>query len=137
MQNGEESGLKDYKFYCFNGIPKFLYVSEGFENHETARVLFLKMNFEEADFSRNDYKKLDKKPEKPVNFEQMKELVAKLSKDIPFLRVDLYEINGKIYFSELTFSPCSGFMPFNPEEYDEIVGNLLKLPMEKEENNEK
>ena len=135
MQNGEEKELKDYKFYCFSGIPKFLYVSEGLENHETARISFFDMNFNFEDFSRTDYKKMDKKPDKPVNFEKMKELAAKLSKGIPFVRIDLYEINGQLYFSEFTFSPCSGFMLFNPEEYDEIVGNLLVLPGEK--NNEK
>ena len=135
MQNGEEKELKDYKFYCFSGIPKFLYVSEGLENHETARISFFDMNFNFEDFSRTDYKKMDKKPDKPVNFEKMKELAAKLSKGIPFVRIDLYEINGQLYFSEFTFSPCSGFMLFNPEEYDEIVGNLLVLPGEN--NNEK
>ena len=131
MQNGEEESLKDYKFYCFNGTPKFLYVSEGMENHETAKVSFFDMNLEFTDFHRDDYKQMDKKPDKPVNFEEMKKLVAKLSKNIPFLRVDLYEINRKVYFSEFTFSPCSGFMPFNPEKYDEIIGNLLELPGEK------
>ena len=135
MQNGEEKELKDYKFYCFSGIPKFLYVSEGLENHETARISFFDMNFNFEDFSRTDYKKMDKKPDKPVNFEKMKELAAKLSKGIPFVRIDLYEINGQLYFSEFTFSPCSGFMLFNPEEYDEIVGNLLVK--KKKKNNEK
>ena len=49
-----------------------------------------------------------------------------------FLRVDFYEINGKIYFSELTFSPCGGLMVFEPSEYDKKLGDLIKLPQKKE-----
>ena len=58
----------------------------------------------------------------------MKELSKILSKGITFLRVDFYEIEGRIYFSELTFYPCSGFIPFEPEEYDKIIGDMLILP---------
>lgn len=128
MQNKKDQSLKDYKFYCFNGEPKYLYVSEGLEDHSTAKISFFDMNFEFAGFYRDDFRKFDKKPEKPINFEKMKEIAKKLSQEIPFLRVDLYEIEGKIYFSELTFTPCAGFMPFNPEEFDGKLGNLLELP---------
>ena len=61
----------------------------------------------------------------------MKELSKKLSKNIPFIRVDFYEVNGQIYFGELTFFPCSGFIPFEPEEWDRKLGDMLKLPKEK------
>lgn len=57
----------------------------------------------------------------------MIEIAKNLSKHIPFIRVDLYEINGCVYFSELTFSPCSGMMPFKPEKYDYIIGSMLKI----------
>lgn len=120
-------GLIDYKFHCFNGEPKFLYVSQGLEDHKTAQMSFYDLNFEKLPFRRADYDQLNREVNIPLNFEKMKEICSKLSKDIDFLRVDLYEINGKIYFSELTFTPCSGMMPFEPMEYDDIVGEMLKL----------
>ena len=57
----------------------------------------------------------------------MIEIARKLAKGTKFLRVDLYEINKKVYFSELTFSPCGGMMPFKPEEYDMTLGDMLHL----------
>ena len=118
MENSGFKDLVDYKFFCFNGEPKFIYVSSGLENHSTARIDFLDINYEKVGFKRKDYRSFDEIPAKPKNFEKMKELAACLSKDITFLRVDFYEIEGKIYFSELTFFPCAGYVPFDPEEYD-------------------
>ncbi len=66
-------------------------------------------------------------PPKPQNFEKMIDIASRLSKNIPFLRVDLYEIKGRIYFGELTFTPCGGLMPFDPPEADYEVGKLLDL----------
>lgn len=126
-------GLTDYKFYCFGGNPIYLYVSSGLDDHTTAEISFFDMNFNEAPFSRSDFLKHKKRPKKPEKFEEMKQLVKILSKEHSFLRVDLYEINGKIYFSELTFTPCSGFMPFEPKEYDRILGDMLVLPKNKKE----
>lgn len=128
MKDELEKGLTDYKFYCFNGEPLYLYVSNGLENHTTAKISFFDMEFKDAKFSRSDFLKHTEKPEKPHNFDEMKDIARKLSKGHTFLRVDLYEINGKIYFSELTFTPCSGLMPFTPKEYDMILGNMLVLP---------
>lgn len=128
MQDGQNRELTDYKFYCFNGTPQYLYVSTGMENHATARMGFLDLNWNKMDFFRNDYKPLEVIPPRPEKFGDMIELAKKLSDGIPFLRVDLYVINGKIYFGELTFSPCGGMMPFNPPEADAEVGKLLKLP---------
>ncbi len=122
------NGLVDYKFYCFNGLPKFLYVSEGLENHSTASISFLTPDWQFAPYKRTDYKPLNVLPAKPKNFDYMLEIASKLSEGIPFLRVDLYEINGEMYFSELTFSPCSGFMPFENSEHDIEIGNMLVLP---------
>lgn len=127
MEDTASRELVDYKFYCFNGTPKFLYISTGLEDHSTAAISFLTMDFEFAPYERSDFKPFDSLPEKPKNFEKMAALAASLSKDVDFLRVDLYEINGKIYFSELTFSPCSGYMPFKNAEHDVEIGQLLHL----------
>lgn len=130
--------MRDYKFFCFNGEPKLMYLSEGLENHETARMSFYDMDFNLIDCKRKDYKQLDYTPKKPKTFEKMKEFASILSKDIPHLRVDWYEINGKLYFGELTFFTCSGFIPFEPEEWDHKLGEMLKLPDKKiSDKNEK
>ena len=127
IENGVE-GLRDYKFYCFNGEAKYLYVSEGLEDHATAKISFLTTDWNFAEFGRSDYEDFEKLPEKPANFDKMIKLANELSTGVAFLRVDLYEINGRIYFSELTFSPCSGFMPFDPEEWDYTCGKFIELP---------
>ena len=120
-------GLTDYKFFCFNGIPKFVYVSCGLENHDTAQISFLTMDWNFANFKRNDYQGLKYLPEKPSCFDQMTEYATVLSQDEKFVRVDFYEINQQVYFGEITYYPCSGFMPFDPPEYDILVGKMLVL----------
>lgn len=125
----DESGsLIDYKFYCFNGKPEFLYISEGLENHQTARISFVTMDWKFAPFRRTDYTGFEQIPDKPKHFDRMAYIAGELSKGHPFLRVDLYEIGNDIYFSELTFSPNSGMMPFAPENYDRILGDMIVLP---------
>ena len=119
--------LTDYKFYCFNGKPEYLYVSTGLENHATASISFLTLDWEFAPFGRSDYKPFTELPEKPSLFEKMKVLATKLAEGHKFLRVDLYQINGRIYFSELTFSPCCGMMMFDPVEWDQKLGDLIQL----------
>lgn len=126
----DESGkdLKDYKFFCFNGEPKLLYISEGLSDHSTAKISFADMDYNIAEFKRNDFKPFNELPKKPINFEKMKELAKVLSKDRAFIRVDFYEINKKIFFGELTFFPCSGYLPFDPEKYDKVLGDWITLP---------
>lgn len=101
--SGGGGSLLDYKFYCFNEVPKFLYISEGLENHATAKVSFLTLDWQFADFRRSDYKPFTTLLQKPECFEEMLEICKKLSKGTKFLRVDLYVIQNRIYFSELTF----------------------------------
>ena len=131
MEDDSGSGLIDYKFYCFNGEPKFLYISKGLDNHATASISFLKLDWSPASFKRSDYKQFEKLPEKPSCFNEMIEIAKNLSKNVIFLRVDLYQIKDKVYFSELTFSPCGGFMPFEEKTSDIELGNMLRLPIDK------
>lgn len=131
MEDAGSDELIDYKFYCFHGQPKFLYVSQGLSHKETATISFLTLDWQFAPYERCDYRPLTELPKKPENFDKMVEFAAKLSTGIDFLRVDLYEINGKLYFSELTFSPCAGFMPFRNPEHDLEVGEMLTLPERK------
>ncbi len=124
----QQKGLIDYKFYCFDGKPKFLYVSQGLEDHATASISFLNTDWTFAPFKRGDYKEFDNLPAKPENYDAMLKLAEELSRGNSFLRVDLYEINHKIYFSELTFAPCGGMMIFQPEEWDRTFGEWIELP---------
>ncbi len=119
--------LMDYKFYCFNGVPKFAYLSKSFENHETARINYVTMDWKKAPFYRSDYAEFEEIPARPKNLNKMIELASVLSKDIPFLRVDFYEINEKVYFGELTFYPRAGFTVFEPEEWEEKFGDMLNI----------
>lgn len=104
-----------------------MYVSQGLENHDTARISFLTLDWEFAPFARDDYFAFAELSEKPTSFEKMIELARSLSKGIPFVRVDFYDVEGEPRFSEMTFHPCSGFMPFDPKEWDQRVGEMLSL----------
>ena len=123
--NKDNEDLSDYKFYCFGGKPKFLYYSSGLENHSTARITFLTLNWKRAPFQRTDYRQHETLPSKPSKFNEMVSIAEKISEGLPFVRVDLFLINDDIYFSELTFFPCAGYMKFNPKCYDKIIGDYI------------
>ncbi len=127
MKTEQDKDIADYKFYCFDGEPRFLYVSTGMSHHETARVNFMNLDWTQSAYERTDYKSSDSLPEKPECFDEMIGICRILAKDTPFLRVDLYEISRHIYFSEMTFYPCSGFMEFKNEDHDYEVGGFLNL----------
>lgn len=129
MEDSSGKGLNDYKFYCFNGEPKMLLVVSGRGEHDT-RFDHYDMDFNRMDIKKR-YKQSDEKIEKPVTFEKMKEFAKLLSKDDAFVRIDFYEIDGKLYFGEYTFFPASGWAKFDPEEYDIEMGSWLKLPEKK------
>jgi len=133
MEDGNAaSGLTDYKFFCFNNKVKMLYVSQGLEDHTTASISFYDLNGNEMPFHRKDYKTIEGKLNLPDNFQEMLDIAQNLANDVnaPFVRIDLYSIAGKTKFSEITFSPCNGMIPFNPEEWDGIIGDWLQLPIE-------
>ena len=125
----DESGteLKDYKFFCFNGKVKCVSIDfDRFTNHRS--------NYFTPDFELTDIGKQvcppdpDHKLDKPENWNEMIEIAQKLSDGLPFLRVDLYNINGKVYFGELTFYPASGFSLFMTPEQDKLLGEWIQLP---------
>ena len=108
-----------------------LYFSENFENFifsiKDSENWELTGGKSKAKFYRKDHPEFDADNLKPDNLKEMIEVSKKLSKDIPFVRVDLYNINNHIYFSELTFSPGGGYGMFYPEEYEILIGNYIKL----------
>ena len=128
-ETDEVKGLRDYKFFCFGGEPKFAYVSKGLENHSTAKMVHLNLDWTRAPFQRTGYAEFDKLPEKPSRFDEMLEICKKLSDGIPFVRIDLYEINGKVYFGEYTFYPASGSGDFVPKSWNTEIGSWIDLTL--------
>jgi len=119
--------LIDYKFYCFNGEPRFLYVSQGLSDHSNASMIFMNMDWTEAEFKRTDFKHMDQIPQKPKSFEMMCQFARSLSQGMRFVRIDLYEIEGIPKISEITFYPNGGMMKFASEEMDLKMGEYLCL----------
>lgn len=119
--------IVDYKFYVFNGVPQYLYVGQGLVADHSLRISFYDMDGNLAPFKRMDYPGLDDNFVMPDNFGKMKDIASTLADDLPFVRVDLYSVSGKIYFSEITLTPAGGHMPFSPREYDRILGDMIHL----------
>ena len=122
------SELKDYKWFCFNGEPKALFIARDRDNPNVET----KFDFYDTDFNhlpmKNGHPNSDVKIEKPLGFEKMKALAKILSQGIPHVRVDFYDINGQIFFGELTLFHWSGFVKFEPEKWNYTFGSWIKLP---------
>ena len=124
---GEED-LPDYKFFCFNGKVKALFVATERQNpNEEVKFDFFDPEFNHLPI-RQGHENAKILPKKPESFEQMKQIAEKLSKGIPHVRVDFYEVKGKPVFGELTFCHFAGMVPFVPEEWDYKFGAWLSLP---------
>lgn len=128
MEDTATAELRDYKFFCFDGVAKALFIaSERQDTSTDTKFDFYDMDFRHLDLT-NGHPNAGKDIKKPETFEEMRDLAEKLSENIPHLRVDFYEVNGKAYFGELTFTHWSGLMPFDPEEWDYTFGSWIKLP---------
>lgn len=118
--------IPDYKFFCFDGAVKALFIGTDRSSGD------VKFDYFDADFNHLDLVQFHpmsgKVLEKPPHYEEMKEVASKLSRGIPHVRVDLYNVNGRIYFGELTFYHHGGVTPFHPESWDYRFGEWLNLP---------
>lgn len=123
-EKAPEKSIEDYKFFCFNGEPKVMFVAT--DRSTDCRFDFFDMDFNHLDVD-NIHPHADRQIEKPEMFDEMKEIAAKLSKGIRFVRIDLYELNGKIYFGEYTFFHGGGFRLFEPPEWERKLGDWIKL----------
>ena len=124
----DETGeLRDYKFFCFNGEVKALFIASDRTKKEETKFDFFDENFNHLPFT-NGHPNAAHVISKPLGFDEMKIIATQLSQNIPHVRVDLYDIRGKIYFGELTFYHWSGFTPFVPKEWDDRFGEFIKLP---------
>ena len=122
-----EGDLKDYKFFCFNGEPKFLYVSEGLENDATAKLGFFNIDGSKPNWSRKSHYTEIEKFKKPAFYDEMLKMSKKLAKDFYFVRVDIFVSGNKFYFSELTFTPGGAMMSFDPDSTDLDFGGQLNI----------
>lgn len=131
---GEEylgEDIIDYKFFCFDGKPKFIYVSNDLIHDRQAKIGFFNLDGSKMELKRDDYDTIEN-IEFPQFYSEMINMATDLSQGFPFVRVDFFVTKDKYYFAELTFTPSACMMPFNPKKYDLEWGMLLNI--EKERN---
>lgn len=131
MTDGINEELNDYKMMCFNGKVKATFVCSNRFSNEGLNVTFYDTNWERLPFERHYHPASKLDIDKPQTYQEMVQIAEKLSEKIPFVRVDFYEIKGKVYFGELTFYPASGMEGFSPEQWDTTLGEWIQLPEQK------
>jgi len=128
LEDSKTKELRDYKFFCFNGDVKAMFVATDRQKQGEE----VKFDYFDAEYNHlpllQEHENASVAPEKPLNFEEMKQIASKLSKGFPEARIDLYDVNGKVYFGEITFFHFGGFMPFVPEKWDYTFGSWIELP---------
>jgi len=131
LEKDENNDLIDYKFFCFNGKPFSLYVITERFLEDGVKLGIYDTGFNKLPYKRSDIRGLTSEAVRPKNFEKMLEIAGELSEDFPHARVDLYNINGEIYFGELTFYTAGGYQSYEPDEFDFILGKQFSLPIGK------
>ena len=115
----------NYNIFCCNGKPVFFSVIQGLGSGIDEALTYYWADGSKAPFQSLAYPNSDKPL--PVSLEKMKELATKVAENFPFVRVDFFEAEGKIVFSELTFTPGGALIPFNPAKYDDELGKMLDI----------
>jgi len=121
-KNGE---LNDYRFMCFDGTPYYCLVDDG--THKNHKRNIYNMKWELQSWNQGGFKNTAQPMKKPINYNNMVLIAKQLSENFPHVRVDLYNVDGKIYFGEMTFTNSSGFQKIEPIEYDYLLGELWEL----------
>lgn len=127
MEDKQYGELRDYKFFCFDGEVKMLFVAMGRSTAEHAYFNYFDTDFKPLNI-KNGHPISNEQIAKPQSFELMKKLASKLSKGIPHVRVDFYEVDGHPYFGELTFFHMGGTGVFEPKEWNLKLGDWITLP---------
>ena len=128
MEDEKTAELRDYKFFSFDGETKAMFIaSDRASETEETKFDFFDMDYNHLPFT-NGHPNAKVLPEKPEKFDEMHALADKLSVGIPHARIDFYEVNGRVYFGEITFFHWSGMKPFDPPEWDRIFGDWIELP---------
>lgn len=123
----ENEELQDYKFFCFNGRPKLLYVCTERNTERGLHTTYYDLNWKKLPIKR-DYPASEEELVKPSCFDEMIEAAKKLAAISPFVRIDLYDIQGKPCFGEFTLYPDSGMRLLEPSEWNEKLGSWIMLP---------
>lgn len=121
-----KGGINDYKFFCFDGKPTIMFVATERASGDT------KFDFYDMDFKHLDIVNIHPQSKvggitKPECFDEMKRIAEKCSQGMKFVRIDLYEIDGKVYFGEYTFYHGGGFWLFKPDHWEKDLGDLIKI----------
>ena len=127
LEPTDNFGLIDYKFICFNGRTDYLYVMSDRAFGKDAALAIYDRDFHKTNVYEIGERRADYILPVPKNFQKMVEIADKLSEDIPQVRVDLYNVDGKIYFGELTFYDESGYTRFDPDSFDFELGKLFDI----------
>ena len=118
--------LNDYKFFCFNGVPKFVQID--IERGINDQRAFYDLEWNKLEFYNKENKTYEGDIDKPSNFDDMLSVAKILADKFPFVRVDLYSVNGKTLFGEMTFYPADARKDFHPSKYNDILGSYIELP---------
>lgn len=129
LEDSETKELRDYKFFCFDGEVKFLFVASERQSRPEPYFDFFDANFNILAVKQGHPNSMIS-PRKPKCFEEMKVIASQLSIGIPHVRIDLYEVDGKVMFGEMTFYNMGGVVPFEPNQWDYIFGDYIKLPVQ-------
>lgn len=127
LEDTQTGELRDYKFFTYNGKAKLLLVASNRQSEQETNFDWFDMDYHRLDLYQG-HPGAPIMPEKPKNFDRMREFAELLAKDIPHVRVDFYEANGRLYFGELTFSDSGGFDTYEPESWDRVFGDWITLP---------
>ena len=119
--------ITDYKFFCFNGKIEFMYiVQRDQEKRNSLYTTCFYENGERAPFRRTEHLEMQNAI-LPAGFDKMKEMSTLLANHFPFVRVDWFEVENEIFFSELTFTPGGAMLRLDPSEYDKQLGDLFDI----------
>lgn len=125
LDDNSGDAIYDFKFFCFNGVPKIMYLSR--DKSQTPRTDFFDMEYNRLNMRMRDPNS-EVAPEKPERFDEMRKIATLLSANIPHIRVDFYMVGEKLYVGEMTFFHCGGFVSIKPDSWDSIMGEWIKLP---------
>ena len=130
MEDKKDRELRDYKLFCFNGKFEIMFIATNRQGEGETCFDFFDKKFNHLSFTNGHPNAVDL-PHKPSSFDEMVKLAEKLSKGIPQVRIDFYNVDDRVYFGEMTFFHWSGLVPFEPPEWDKKIGDMIDLTLVK------